>query len=216
MNKKAIHLNKNIIFTLIVIFLIIDIGLFLWINGKNTNTIEDNTEKMTNPIVLFETTKGDIKIELFEDKMPITTGNFRKLVEEGFYDGTKFHRVIADFMIQGGDPLSKNDSLINRWGTGGSENIQDEFVKDSKLTNIKGTIAMANTGRPNSGSSQFFINVANNTNLDFDKAPLSSKHPVFGKVIEGMDIVIEISKVVTVGPNRPAEHVVIEKATIIQ
>jgi len=216
MNKKAIHLNKNIIFTLIVIFLIIDIGLFLWINGKNTNTIEDNTEKMTNPIVLFETTKGDIKIELFEDKMPITTGNFRKLVEEGFYDGTKFHRVIADFMIQGGDPLSKNDSLINRWGTGGSENIQDEFVKDSKLTNIKGTIAMANTGRPNSGSSQFFINVANNTNLDFDKAPLSSKHPVFGKVIEGMDIVIEISKVVTVGPNRPAEHIVIEKASIIQ
>ncbi len=216
MNKKAIHLNKNIIFTLIVLFLIIDIGLFLWFNGRNTNTSEENTKKMTNPIVLFETTKGDIKIELFEDKMPITAGNFRKLVEEGFYDGTKFHRVIDGFMVQGGDPLSKNDSLINRWGMGGSENIQDEFVKDPKLTNIKGTIAMANTGRPNSGSSQFFINVANNTNLDFDKAPLSSKHPVFGKVIEGMDIVIEISKVVTVGSDRPAEHIIIEKASIIE
>ncbi|MFW5705308.1 MAG: peptidylprolyl isomerase, partial [Nanoarchaeota archaeon] len=199
-----------------VLFLIIDIGLFLWFNGRNTNTSEENTKKMTNPIVLFETTKGDIKIELFEDKMPITAGNFRKLVEEGFYDGTKFHRVIDGFMVQGGDPLSKNDSLINRWGMGGSENIQDEFVKDPKLTNIKGTIAMANTGRPNSGSSQFFINVANNTNLDFDKAPLSSKHPVFGKVIEGMDIVIEISKVVTVGSDRPAEHIIIEKASIIE
>jgi len=121
----------------------------------------------------------------------------------------KFHRVIDGFMIQGGDPLSKNDSLMNRWGTGGSEPIEDEFVKG--LSNLRGTLSMANAG-PNSGSSQFFINTQDNTNLDWDKAPIQSKHPVFGKIVVGMDVIDKISKVKTNSQDRPLEHVVIEKA----
>jgi peptidylprolyl isomerase len=127
--------------------------------------------------VLLETTMGNIKIELFED-MPITTGNFRKLVEKGFYDEIIFHRIIPKFMIQGGDPTGT--------GMGGSGyTIKDEFGKNHR--NSRGTISMANAG-PNTGGSQFFINLVDNYYLD-------SKHPVFGKVIEGMEVVDSISSV---------------------
>ncbi|MDA3854706.1 MAG: peptidylprolyl isomerase [Candidatus Woesearchaeota archaeon] len=163
-------------------------------------------------IVVFETTKGNIEIELFLDESPMTAGNFKKLVEEGFYDKTKFHRVIPNFMVQGGDPLSKNNSMTNRWGTGGpGYAIQDEFIEG--LSNKRGTLSMANSG-PNSGGSQFFINTVNNTNLDWDKAPASSKHPVFGKVTSGMEIVDAISKVRTTGSDRPLEDIEIIKAYI--
>ncbi len=154
--------------------------------------------------VKLETNKGDIVIELY-DTMPITAGNFQKLVEEGFYDGVIFHRVIPDFMIQGGDPTGT--------GTGGpGYRIDDEFVEGS--SNVRGTISMANSG-PNSGGSQFFINIANNTFLDWDKPPASSKHPVFGKVVSGMDIVDTISQVDRDGRDKPREQVTIIKATIL-
>ncbi|MEK6809074.1 MAG: peptidylprolyl isomerase, partial [Nanoarchaeota archaeon] len=134
-----------------------------------------------------------------------TTKNFIDLAEKGFYDQTKFHRVIENFMIQGGDPLSKDDSMKSRWGTGGpGYKIKDEFAKG--LSNVRGTIAMANSG-PNTGGSQFFVNVVNNNFLD-------SKHPVFGKVTEGMDIVDEIVAVKTDGQDKPAEDVVVKKITI--
>lgn len=111
-------------------------------------------------------------------------------------------------MIQTGDPLSKNDSLKNRWGSGGSEPIKDEFVRG--LSNVRGTLAMANAG-PNTGSSQFFINLVNNTYLDWDKAPASSKHPVFGKVVKGMQIVDKIGGVKTGAQDRPIDAIIIRK-----
>ena len=154
---------------------------------------------------VFETNMGNIEIELYTDKMPVTTQNFIDLAEKGFYDGTRFHRVISKFMIQGGDPLSKDTSKQNMWGTGGpGYKIKDEF--DKSLSNEPGTIAMANAG-PNTGGSQFFINLVNNNFLD-------SKHPVFGKVVKGMDIVEKIGKTKTGQADRPVEEVMIKKITI--
>ncbi|MFH1506735.1 MAG: peptidylprolyl isomerase [archaeon] len=148
--------------------------------------------------VLLKTTMGDIKIELYED-MPITAGNFKKLVSEGFYDGVIFHRVIENFMIQSGDPT----------GTGTGDpgyKIKDEFTDHNK--NDRGTISMANAG-PNTGGSQFFINTVNNNFLD-------PKHPVFGKVIEGMGVVDAISKAEADSNDRPKEEIKIIEATIIR
>ena len=137
--------------------------------------------------------------------MPITTGNFKKLVKDGFYDGTIFHRVIENFMIQGGDPIGT--------GMGGpGYTIEDEFVKGH--SNVRGTISMANTGQPNTGGSQFFINLVDNSALDFDKQPLTSKHPAFGEVIEGMDVIDEIAKVPKGAGDKPLEDVVIIKASV--
>ena len=147
--------------------------------------------------VKLATNKGDIIIELAEDK-PITAGNFKKLVSEGFYDGLIFHRVIEGFMIQGGCPEGT--------GTGGpGYNIRDEFGKVNK--NDRGTISMANAG-PNTGGSQFFINLVNNTHLN-------KNHPVFGKVTEGMDVVDSIGKTKTDRYDKPKEDVVITKASLI-
>jgi peptidylprolyl isomerase len=168
---------------------------------------------MTNKIAIFDTSMGSFEIELFTDKMPITTKNFIDLAEKGFYDNTKFHRVISDFMVQGGDPLTKDNSKQQLWGTGDpGYKIKDEFVEG--LSNVRGTISMANSGNPDTGGSQFFINVVDNTNLDFDKFPPQSKHPVFGKVIKGMDVVDKIVGVTTTGPNRPIEDVIIKKLKI--
>lgn len=169
-----------------------------------------------NRIAVMKTNKGTIEIELFEDQMPITTGNFIKLAEEGFYDGVKFHRVIDGFMIQAGDPNTKGTDTASYGRGGPGYTIQDEFVAGELLTNVRGTIAMANTGQPNSGGSQFFINTVDNTTLDFDKEPFSSRHPVFGRVINGLtDVVDVISDVpVTPGSNMPIEPVIIESVTI--
>lgn len=154
---------------------------------------------------IFETNLGTVEIELFTDKTPETTENFIKLAEKGFFDGTKFHRVIASFMIQGGDPLSKDDSQKYLWGTGGpGYEIKDEFVTD--LSNVRGTISMANHG-PNTGGSQFFINLVDNTFLDL-------KHAVFGRVTKGMNIVDQIGNVDTDSQDKPIDDVVVTKVTI--
>ncbi len=147
--------------------------------------------------VRMETSMGTIVIALAPD-MPITAGNFETLVKKGFYNGIIFHRVISGFMIQGGDPKGN--------GTGGPGYvIRDEFPPGNK--NNRGTISMANAG-PNTGGSQFFINLVNNNFLD-------GKHPAFGKVVEGMDVVDAIGKTKT-GPNdRPLKDVVILKAEMI-
>lgn len=176
---------------------------------NNPGTIND-----MNRLAVFTTNKGVITLELFEDKMPITTGNFVKLAEEGYYNGTKFHRVIDGFMVQGGDPNTKTEN-VGSYGQGGpGYTIQDEFVTDPLLSNVRGTIAMANTGQPNSGGSQFFINTVDNLGLDWDKDPASSKHPVFGRVVDGMDIVDAISKVAVNQRDLPVEPVVIEKIEV--
>lgn len=175
------------------------------------NNEKNNAE---NRLAIFTTNQGIIEIELFEDMMPITTGNFIKLAEEGFYDGSKFHRVIEGFMIQGGDPNSKSDNVAS-YGTGGpGYTIADEFVEGELLTNKRGTIAMANTGQPNSGGSQFFINTVDNTMLDFNKQPFSSRHPVFGRVVNGMDVVDTISRVNVGGNDVPTDPVIIESIVI--
>lgn len=166
-----------------------------------------------NPTVTLKTNHGDIVIELYEDMMPITASNFRSLAEKNFYDGTKFHRVIDGFMIQGGDPNSKTDNVAT-YGTGGpGYAIEDEFVKNEKLSNVRGTIAMANSG-PRSGGSQFFINLVDNTGLDFDKPPEASSHPVFGRVIAGMDVVEAIAKVPTNERDLPLQAVVITDVVV--
>lgn len=179
---------KKIVIILCVLFLI----------GCTTNEVSTMTT------VTLETSLGDIKIEMAED-MPVTTGNFVKLAKEGFYDGTKFHRVIDGFMIQGGDPLSKDDSKKPFWGTGDpGYKIKDEFTSGN--ANNRGTISMANAG-PNTGGSQFFINTVNNNFLD-------DKHPVFGKVVEGMDVVDAIGKVERDRQDKPLENVVIKKVVV--
>lgn len=179
---------------------------------RNLNPMEQSNQE--NPVAVFATNKGTIEVELFQDQMPITVGNFVKLAEEDYYDGTKFHRVIPGFMIQGGDPNSKTDDTAS-YGTGSpGYTIQDEFVEGELLTNVTGTIAMANTGQPNSGGSQFFINVADNTFLDFNNSQSPSAHPVFGRVISGMDVVTAIEQVETGARDVPVDPVVIESITI--
>jgi peptidylprolyl isomerase len=149
---------------------------------------KDTSEQTNNPVVVLKTSFGDIELELFKDKSPNTVDNFIKLSSEGFYNGTRFHRVIEGFMIQGGDPLSKDISQKPMWGTGDpGYKFADEIGDFSK--NDIGTIAMANSG-PNTNGSQFYINVSNN---DF----LNGGYTVFGKVISGMDIVIKISQTET-------------------
>jgi len=177
---------------------------------ENLNNIND--QEIQNMTATFKTNKGDIVIELFTEKMPITTGNFIKLTKEGFYDGTKFHRVIKGFMIQGGDPNTKGANTATYGQGGPGYTIQDEFVEG--LSNVHGTISMANTGQANSGGSQFFINLVDNSFLDFNKEPMASKHPVFGLVIEGMDVVNAIANVATGARDMPINPVIIEKIVL--
>jgi len=157
----------------------------------------EETAKAGGDKVLLRTSMGDITIQL-DPEMPITAGNFKTLVEKGFYDGTIFHRIIDGFMIQGGDPKGT--------GMGGpGYTIKDEFTRHNK--NEKGTISMANAG-PNTGGSQFFINLVNNKHLD-------KAHPVFGKVISGIDVVDKIGKVKTDSRDRPVEPVKILSAKVL-
>jgi cyclophilin family peptidyl-prolyl cis-trans isomerase len=169
---------------------------------------------MANPTATCETSLGTFTVELYVDKMPITAGNFVKLAKGGFYDGLHFHRVIPDFMAQFGCPYSR-DPKSGRAGTGDGPDgrIQDEHPPSVKLSNEPGTLSMANTGEPNSGSSQFFINTAHNSFLDWF-SPGPSKHPVFGKVIAGMDVVAKIGSTPTDGSDRPKTPVKMIKVTV--
>jgi peptidylprolyl isomerase len=175
-----------------IIFYLPLIILVLVLSGCISPTIEEKATK-----VLLKTSMGDITIQLYDD-MPITTGNFKSLVEKGFYNGVIFHRVINGFMIQGGDPEGT--------GMGGpGYTIKDEFTDHNR--NERGTISMANAG-PNTGGSQFFINLVDNSFLD-------SKHPAFGKVVAGMDVVDAIAKVQTDANDRPLKDVKIIEAKIV-
>ena len=171
---------------------------------------------MANPTALLETSLGNMKIELYTDKMPVTAGNFVKLAKSGFYDGLHFHRVINGFMAQFGCPYSR-DPQSPRAGTGDSPDgtIQDEHPANAKISNEPGTLSMANTGRPNSGSCQFFINTVHNPYLDFF-TPGQSRHPVFGRVIEGMNVLKKIETTPTDGNDRPRTPVRMNKITVIE
>lgn len=169
---------------------------------------------MPNPIAVFDTTMGTIKCTILLDEMPITSSNFIDLVQTGFYNGLHFHRVIPQFMDQFGCPYSK-DPKSQQSGTGGPSkgtfknlksgatesrdqdgNIKDEFA--AKISNKPGTLSMANTGQPNSGGSQFFMNVVHNDFLDWF-SPGESKHPVFGACVDqaSFDVMVKISQVPT-------------------
>jgi peptidylprolyl isomerase len=155
--------------------------------------------------ITLTTSKGDIVLEMMENDAPSTVANFVKLANSGFYNGTKFHRIIKSFMIQGGDPQTKDDTLIAKWGTGGpGYQFADEIHINNR--NDVGTIAMANAG-PNTNGSQFFINTAANNFLD-------TKHAVFGKVVTGMDVVQEIENVKTGPSGRPIEPVLISSVLV--
>ena len=179
---------KKVIATFIIILIILITGIILMVKKTETTRVK------------LETNYGNITINLYSD-MPVTSGNFKKLVESGFYDKVIFHRVIDGFMIQGGDPKGT--------GMGGpGYAIKDEFTHAGGNKNLRGTISMANSG-PNTGGSQFFINLVDNSFLD-------SKHPAFGKVIEGMDVMDKIAKVETDDEDRPLEEVVIVKAYVVE
>lgn len=165
---------------------------------NNTEQVEQAAKK--NRLAEFETSQGSFKVELFEDKAPVTTKNFITLVEKGFYNGLIFHRVIDGFMIQGGDPKGN--------GSGGpGYTIRDEF-NSSLRHSAAGILSMANAG-PNTGGSQFFITLAATPWLD-------NKHAVFGKVVEGLDVVQAIGKVKTGAQDKPVTDVVIKKITITE
>lgn len=192
-------ITKKILFvlilSLIVLFLVINV-IGVYVTHKKENVEQNNSlsngEKtvdinMNNKIVLMKTNFGNIKLELFDKDAPKTVANFIKLAKEGFYSGTKFHRVIKDFMIQGGDPNSKDDDWSND-GTGGPGYKFDDEINQNKL--VRGVLAMANSG-PNTNGSQFFIVTAKETPW------LDGKHTVFGRVVEGMENVDKIENVET-------------------
>ncbi len=194
-----IDLKKISVITILLVIIVA--GLILGSNYKMVgNVIKGFDKESENTKVLFKTNMGDITIELYND-MPITTNNFENLVKQGVYNGIIFHRVINGFMIQGGDPTGTG------FGDSSIPNIQDEFTHKSGNKNNRGTISMANAG-PNTGSSQFFINLVDNNFLD-------SKHPAFGQVVQGMDIVDKIAKVKTGPGDKPLEEVKIIKAEIL-
>jgi cyclophilin family peptidyl-prolyl cis-trans isomerase len=169
---------------------------------------------MANPTATLETSLGSLTVELFTNQMPQTAGNFVDLAKSGFYDGLHFHRVIQNFMVQFGCPNSR-DPQSPRAGTGDSPNgtIQDEHPEDAKLSNEPGTLSMANTGRPNSGSCQFFINTKHNDFLDWF-SPGQSKHPVFGRVVDGTDVLEIIQSTPTDAGDRPTEPVQMVRITV--
>ncbi len=152
------------------------------ITEENTVKTLQDFQPITAAQATIKTNKGDIVIQLYPDKAPLTVTNFLTLAKSNFYDGIKFHRIIADFMAQVGDPKTKDDSQKEAWGTGGpGYTILDEFDPTLKFDG-EGVVAMANTGQPNTGGSQFFITFG-------DTSWLNGKHTIFGKVTQGMDVV---------------------------
>ena len=174
---------------LLLILLCLPIILLITVFSVNAQTKVD-----------FHTNYGDFRIQLYDSLVPITSSNFINLVNAEFYDGALFHRVIDNFMIQGGDVNPAPTIIV------------DEF--DSSLSNIQKTISMANSG-PNTGTCQFFINLVNNTYLDFDKAPFTSKHPVFGITISGFDVVQDIGDVQTNSNDIPFNDVIMDSLRIV-
>jgi len=182
--------KKTAAFVLIILMFIGIIVVYQSVNSSNQNGSEDSNK------ILLTTSKGNITIELFEDT-PKTTANFKKLTRQKIYDGTIFHRVILGFMIQGGDPT----------GDPNIPTIEDELP--NRHSNVRGAVAMAKTDQPNSASSQFFINLVDNS------ANLDANYVVFGHVIAGMDVVDAIGRVATNSDDRPLQDVTLYNAQII-
>ena len=164
------------------------------------------TQMKAQTEVTFYTSEGTFIAMMYDSIKPITAGNFISLVDSGFYDAVIFHRVIKNFVIQGGDPTGT--------GFGGpGYTIPDEFDSTGTLSNTTKTLSMANSG-PNTGGSQFFINLVNNTYLDFDKPPLTSKHPVFGVVVYNWGVVQKIANVAVNASDKPIIDVVMDSLRV--
>jgi len=193
--------SKAIVAVIILIALGI-VGYLIFTTQRGAGIADTEGTQTKNPIAVVETNMGTFKFELFPDKAPITVKNFIKLAEAGFYDGLTFHRVVPGFVIQGGDP--KGD------GTGGpGYTIKGEFNPELKH-DAAGVVAMARRGNdPDSAGSQFYITLAPAPHLD-------GKYAIFGRVIEGLDVVLKIGEVPTDARSRPLEPVVMKKVTIIK
>ena len=172
-------------------------------NQLNNNMVTATAEQAITKAIL-KTSSGNIEIQFFKDKAPATVANFIKLSQASFYDGVKFHRVIKDFMIQSGDPLSKGDNPA-LYGRGGPGYTFPDEINDQKI--VQGVIAMANSG-PNTNGSQFFIVTAAATPW------LDGKHTVFGRVISGMDVVNKINNVLTGENDIPKTPIVINSVEL--
>lgn len=173
-------------------------------NSAQTNEAKTaDANKTSNPIVVLETSNGIVELELFADKAPISVKNFLQYVDDKFYDGTIFHRVIGNFMVQGGGILPDGSRKKTR------QAIKNEA--NNGLNNEIGTIAMARTARPDTATSQFFINVASNTFLNHQVRDYG--YAVFGRVTKGLDVVKSIETVETDSGDRPLEDVILIKAS---
>ncbi len=198
-------------------FLGVSLALVLFLGACGTNAPTNNTSDMTRTLngqedllkdysrALIKTSKGDIEVKLYAES-PITANNFLNLAKEGFYNNTKFHRVIAGFMIQGGDPNSKTDNTIS-YGTGGPEYRFNDEINNYKL--LAGSLAMANAG-PNTNGSQFFIVTAEATPW------LDGKHTNFGSVTSGMEVVKAIEAVQTDTRDLPVEPITINSIELLK
>lgn len=208
---------------LVIAALVVIIGIFIFFNGateaeseaekkvenavpaQKTVSIESSRVDPASKNVLLKTSKGDIELVLFSEKAPTTVENFLTLAGKGFYDGTKFHRVIKGFMIQGGDPLTRDDSEQTVWGTGGPGYRFGDEINDEKI--VRGVLAMANAG-PDTNGSQFFIVTAPATPW------LDGKHTVFGKVVRSMNVVDAIEGVATDARDIPKTPITIEQVIL--
>ena len=195
---------KTLLTLLVAVAAVLGIQFLISSEDSTPSTINEHQSNMK---AIITTNKGVVELELFNTLAPKTVENFVTLAESDFYTGVKFHRVIKGFMIQGGDPLSKDEEQVDFWGTGGpGYQFEDEIHEENN--NLPGTISMANAG-PNTNGSQFFINTADNSFLN-------TKHTVFGKVISGMDVVTEIENVEKFPNDRPIEHVEITNIEIVK
>ncbi len=206
MFKKQECLEFTTALIIIAVFFVAAYYYFDWREKRTESRVENPVSANLNSIAVIKTNFGDIKIELFKADAPKTVDNFIKLSKSDFYNGVKFHRVIKDFMIQAGDPNSKDNDWSDDGMGGPGYSFEDE-INQHKL--VKGALAMANSGLDTNGS-QFFIVTAESTSW------LDGKHTVFGKVIEGMDVVLKIEDVKTdkTKGDHPVEDVVISAIDI--
>jgi len=194
--RKARAFKRRMIALVAIVVVVTSLVFVYYFGAKPSSAPQPNSAGSTR--VLLKTTMGDITIQLYEN-MPITTGNFKNLVERGVYDGTIFHRVVHDFVIQGGDATAKGIDVAA---------IRDELP--NRHSNIRGSVAMAKTSEPNSATSQFYINLKDNS------ANLDSNYSVFGTVISGMSVVDAIGNVATDSSDKPLQDVTITQATFVE
>lgn len=166
---------------------------------------KESTMEGKKEVAVIKTTMGEISFELLSDVAPKMVENFKELAGSGFYNGTTFHRVINGFMIQGGDPLSKDDNPNNDGTGSGPRKMPAEFT--TKYSHVRGMVSTARSSDPNSGSCQFFV-------VQKDSKFLDNKYTIFGKVIDGMDVVDKISLVKKDKRDRPLENVVMTSVTV--